>query len=877
MELEQKNRIIKRFLKEQSENPVEVELTDENLVVYADLDKLLDHIDFHNKGLFDLGTLETAPDQWREFCGIIKYASTFEKGGSPPLLREVDLKKAEEGIRYTLNAHEIIRLPKNDYYERPTNIPQDIDTQLDDLIVNSRTKLYALTQTFPEAIPFDASNSLHVTAQIQRLEGEIARAANSDSERENVEKRLNILLDLNKINELKRINIPQDNGSTLAYCILQENVGGVTEKISLISLERVKKQLNSLCERAEGLSIENYHAEREQYKLNTQAIIKLPKHGNIIEVQHEAMALNISRLMGLDTAAATTISHNGHPALFIPFEEIRLLNEFSLGKTFYAWLAGKTYTHYSTIKTLGEGIQADYFIEDFGKALGLLYLCSDTDAIGGNCQNKALRNAKSLFIFDQSLTDTDRFILDSRLCLIPGEFLRKHTRHGLGRNRTIIEDSSMYSKFESIMRLRSIGDKIIQYINHIAWQHHQQASRIKRQFKKPLSTEKQSQLTSELSDLMVLEKDAETLQARVLERLEAIDNLLPQTAGDIDSFGIRQALIFEKLLHNPILFSNDGRAFKYPWTHRQQNKIKTVEDLGNGLIQLTFSDKVSTVMLDFIKRRSGADSITNTSTKTITLSKGHFAALREDTLHPEHQLVLEPTTNYLDPVDLAVIKDAYSMGNRTYIMNTITTYCKKMKCDTTSTDEKLKCIIETEERLRELIITSHDRGFGMHVIKKFFFDAQQQLQKMIPPLKFPMRINDAFTAALKLDRVSEFNAVVLEAIKYDKINDQQFMSFLDECIVKASTATNYLLAQEKSQELSGIAKKVIHQLGTPSTSWSQFLAASIQKKGLNQAEPIVITKTIQEKEEDEWVIKSTPNSSILDMIQQEEQIGISCK
>lgn len=864
MELEQKNRIIKRFLKEKSGNSVAVELKDEDLASYADLDKLLDHIDLHKNGLFDLGTLETDPDQWRELCGIIKYASTFEKGSSPPLLKNVFFFQAEDGIRDTLNAHEIIRLPKDDYYERPTNIPQDIDTQLDDLIVNSRTKLYALTQTFPEAIVFDASNSLQVTAQIQRLQEEMARVANSDSERENVEKRLNILLDLNKINELKRINIPQDNGATLAYCILQENVGGVTEKISLISLEKVKKQLHCLCKRAEGLSVEAYHAEREHYKLSTQAIIKLPKHGNIKEVQHEAMALNISRLLGLDTAAATTISHNEHPGLFIPFEEIRLLSEFSLGKTFYAWLAGKTYTHYSTIKPLGEGIQADYFIEDFGRALGLLYLCSDTDAIGGNCQNKALRNAKSLFIFDQSLMDTDKFILDSRMCLIPGDFLRKHTRHGLGRNRTIIEDSSMYSKFESIMQLRSIGDKIIQYINHIAWQHHQQASRIKRQFKKPLSTEKQSQLTSELSDLMVLEKDAEALQTRVLERLEAIDNILPQTAGDIDSFGIRQALIFEKLLHNPILFSDDGRAFKYPWTHRQQNKIKKVEDLGNDLIQLTFSEKVSVAMLDFIKRRSGADSITNTSAKSVTLSKIHFAALREDTLHPEHQLVLNPTMNYLDPADLGVIKDAYNMGNRTYIMSTIASYSKKMKCDTASTDEKLKCIIETEERLRELIITAHDRGFGMHVFKKFFFDAQQQLQKMISPVKFPVRLNDAFTAALKLDRVSEFNAVVLEAIKHDKITDQQFTNFLDECILKASTATNYLQAQEKSQELSGIAKKVIHQLETLSTSWSQFLAPSMRPKRLNQTEPIVITETIQGKEEDEWVIKSSPNSSILD-------------
>ncbi|PWY54949.1 hypothetical protein DGG96_14190 [Legionella qingyii] len=864
MELEQKNRIIKRFLEEESENPVTVELQDLDLALYTDLDKLLDHIDLHNSGLFNLQTLETDQDQWREFCGVIKYSATFEKEGSPPLLKSVDLKKAEEGIRYTLNAHDIIRLPKDNYYERPTSIPQDVDSELDDLVVNSRAKLYTLIQTFPETKPFDASDSLQITALIQRYEEEIARLSDNNSEREKAEKKLNILVDLNKLNELKRIIIPQDNGADLCYCTLQENAGGVTEKISLISLDSVKRQLRHLCDRAEDLNIEDYNTEREHYKLSTQAIIKLPKHGDIKEVQHEAMALNISRLLELDTTAATTISHNGHPALFIPFEDIRLLSEFSLGKTFYAWLAGKTYTHYSTIKALGEGFQADCFINDFGNVLGLLYLCSDTDTIGGNCQNKALRQAKSLFIFDQSIMDTHKFILDSRLCLIPGEFLIKHTRHGLGRNRTIIEDSSMDSKFQSIVQLRSIGDKIIQYISHIAWQHHKQQIRIKRQFKKPLSIEKQSELTTYLSDLIVLEKDAETLRTKIMERLKSIDDMLPQTTENAGFLEIKQALIFEKLLHNPILFSDDGRPFKYPWTHRQQNKIKKIDELGDDIIQLTFSDKVSVAMLDFIKRRGGGDSITTTSAKTITLSKVHLAALREDLLHPEHQLVFEPSTNYLDPADLAIIKEAYNAGNRNYIMNTIRTYREKMN-SMSSTDEKLKCIIETEKQLKELIDTAYDKGFGMHVIKKFFFDAQQQLQKLMPPLKTSINLNAAFNAALKLDRVSEFNAVVLEAVKQDKITNQLFTGFLDECVLRAGIATNYTQAQHESRMLSSSAKKVILQLEALLMPWMRVLTTSLQQNELNYTESIDVTETKQEKKE----------PSTLDKIQ-EEQIRMSC-
>ncbi|VEB38291.1 hypothetical protein [Legionella cherrii] len=875
MELGQKNRIIKRFLKEKCENPIAMELQSIDLEYYSDLDKLLDHIDFHQNGLFDLETLETDPEQWREFCGIIKYSSTFEKGGSPPLLKSVDFKKAEEGIRYTQNAHEIIRLPKDNYYERPTYTPTEVDTELDDLIINSRTKLYSLTQTFPDATPFDASNFIQVTALIQRLQEEMERLPHNDPEKERIQERLNILSDLNNINELKRICIPQDNGSTLIYCTLQENIGGVTEKITLMSLDNVKKQLRHLCDSAPGLSIKDYQAGREQYKLRTEAIIKLPKHGAIQEVQHEAMALNVSRLMELDTATTTTISHNGHPALFIPFDEIQLLSGFSLGKTFYAWLLGKTYTHYSTIKSLGEGIQADCFIDDFGDAFGLLYLCSDTDAIGGNCQNKALRNAKSLFIFDQSLMDTHKFILDSRLCLIPGEFLKKHTRHGLGRNRTLIEDSSMHSKFESIMQLRAMDDKILQYVTHVIWQHQQQAARIKRQFKKPLSTEKQSQLTSELSDLMLLEKDAETLRTRLMERLEAIDDILPQSTGDIDLPMVRNALIFEKLIHNPILYSDDGRPFKNPWTYRQQNKLKKIDDLGNDLIQLTFSDKISSVMVDFIKRRGGGDSITITTPKTITLSKAQLIELREDILHPEHQLVLDPAINYLDPLDLAAIKEAYNAGNRTYMMHTVTSYREKMNHDKASVDEQLKCIVETEEQLKQFIISAHDRGFGMHVLKKFYFDAQQQLQRLIPPLKVPVQLNNAFAAALKLDRVSEFNAVVLQAIKQDKITDQQFISFLDECIQRANAATNYTQAQQESSELSSKAKEVMCRLEVFTIPFfSQLLTSScMQQDGLKQHDFIIETK--QEKEEEVWTVKSSPNSPSSDTAH-EEHIKMLC-
>ncbi|KTD09253.1 coiled-coil protein [Legionella gratiana] len=871
MELVQKNRIIKRFLTEKSENPIAVDLKDEDLEIYADLNVLLKHIELHHNGLFNFETLETDPNQWHELCGIIKYSATL-KPGSPPLLKRISLKKAEEGIRYTLNAHDIVALPNDDYYARSAKVLSEIEPELNDLIRNSRAKLYTLLQTVPEAITFDASSSSQITLQILQLQEEI-NLVDNNSKKEKIQKRVTILQDLKKINELKQISITQNNGSTLDYCMLEEDIGGVTEKIPLVSLKSVKKQLRNLCECSINLRIDDYYAAREQYKLCTEAIIKLPKRGDIREVQHEAMALNISRLLGLDTAITISITYNDHPALFILFSDIRLLSEFSSGKTFTSWLSGKTYTHYSTIKPIGEGIEADCFIDDFSNALGLFYICSDPDTLGGNCQNKALKGGKSLFIFDQSLMDTDKFILDSRLCLIPGEFLRKHTRHGIGRNRTIIEDSSFNSKFASIMRLKTLKDKLIQYANHVTWQHHQKITKIQRKLQKNQSHEKYTRLTTQLNNLIILEKDAEILKTKIQERIATIENLLPQTTGEINSIEIRQALIFEKLMHNPILFSDDGRPYKNPWTYRQFNTIKQIDDLRNGYIQLTFTDKISAAMVEFIKRRSKSDSIIINSVKTVLISKEQLMLLNENLLHPEHQLILDPSINYLDLMDLTVIKEAYNVGNRSHVINTINSYHTKMDCDTLSVDEKITLIAETENQLKAYLTTAYDKGFCKHVLKKFYFDVQQQLQKFIPTLEIPAQLNNAFIAALQLDRISEFNTVVMEAIKYDKTNDSQFICFLDNCIQRVNNTRNYIEAQQESRELSNTAEKTIHSLRTPKSF--TVLLASQQYSELNPVDPIIINRADLEK--GLYTVTKEPLMAVTNTeeINEQEQISLS--
>ncbi|KGP62729.1 hypothetical protein EP47_13650 [Legionella norrlandica] len=860
MDVEQKKRILKRYLKEKSTTPDHVNLTDEDLASYAALDNLLDYISLHNNELFDFSTLEADDKQWTKFTDILSYSTTFSRG-SPPTLTNTNEPKALYGLQYWRNAREIGALPRDNYYARAVTPIVDEDGELNELIIESRGKLYELTQAFPNATPFNPANIIQVNAQITSVKEQMSTLSEDNPQKAVLEKKLNILMDLNKINQLQRLSIPQDNGPPLSYCTLPDAAGGVTEKISLIRLGKVKEQLGHL-RAQDALTVDNYNENRGQYKLSTEGMLKLPKHGDIKEVQREAMALNISRLMRLDTTASTTVSYNGHPALFIPFDNISLLNEFSSGKTFKAGigLSGQTYTHYSTIKPVGEGVQCDRFIHDFGNALALLYVCCDTDAIGGYCKNKALRNDRSLYIFDQVVMDIDKFILDSRISLQPDQFIMKHTRHGQGRNRTLIEDSSLVTKYASLMQLKEVNRIIIQYCDHVSWLHHKRIQTINRSLQGVLTKEERVRLTEELKDVETLQKDAEKIKNKIQIRINKIDEVLPKTTGVISSDEVRQALILEKLLHNPALFSDDGRPYKNPWTTRQNNTVQTINDLRNGNVQITFKANVPIEIIDFIKRHDGGDSITVASPKVITISKAHLNGLREDMLHPEHSLNLSPDTNYLAAEDLNIIQMAYSKEYRARILDIITEYRTIMNNEDTNTPDKLECLSQTEDTLKALIETAKDKGLGMHILKKFYFDAQQQLQKLITPEHLPHNINQAFAAALKLDKVSKFNEVVREAIAYNKVTDPQFTSFLAYCIQREALTTNYREAQRESEALSLEAQRVINHLKNPVVPLIIQLGGQHSEDRLVEVDPIINLENDLRLEHE--VLNSVPISSV---------------
>lgn len=723
---------------------------------------LLDYIAQNAPSLFHFPNIDTKPKQWKKLVEIIDSSINFTSTTAPDDFK-VNTKELIAKIVFYQNEQLIASLPQDTYYERITK-PVEFSEEFNALMTSSRSKLRQLIRTAPETL------------------------------------KQQLITDLSVLEQLTLLNIPQENQPDAIYCTLAIPTEGVTEKIALAEYRKVKSQLHQLCN-AEQLTAAAYDNNREHYCLQMDAILKLPKYGQIQEVQHEALALNISRMLGLDTTRSTLVSHNERPALLIPFDSIQLLREFTSGKEFKPWL-GKAYTHYSTMKPIGEGVQANQFTDDFGALLGLIFLCSDPDTVGGNCQNKALRNGRSLYVFDQILMPDTHFALDSRLSLQPVQIVWKHTRHGLGRNRTLIEDSSMANKFASLLQLIQMGPLISQYLSQVAFTYHQRSQQVS--------------ASHELTHVLALKDDVLELKNVVEKRLTALRAIFPKTSGIIKTEDIGQAFLLEKLLHGGVLFSDDGRPFRQPWTENHSNPIQSIHELDNNRLEIRFTTEINLELLSMVQRQSGVVITLNPNKNALQLSRADLYKLGEDALYPEHSLELRTQHNYLLSNDFNVLKNAYAQRDITEVLTIITSYLHRMNSSIHSANEKIQMMSQTEQSIKSLISDASDKGFTLHTLKKFYFDQQQQLLKLIPSHLQP-KLNQAFSAAFKLDRISIFHTVVKEAVLRNKVESPLLREFLDATIVSA-TAKNLPEAQKQSTALRDQAELTLQQLSISALS-----------------------------------------------------------
>ncbi|MFC3907908.1 hypothetical protein ACFORL_02275 [Legionella dresdenensis] len=802
-------RILKRFLLEMSSDPG-ISISDEVLLTYQPLFKALDYVKNLAGDILNLQQLDNDVKQWHILRDILQSGCQFGEG-KPPVLKGINENNLQRRIDFWRRDKQLSHLPQCDYYQRTTE--STLSLSLDDLIKNSQKKLQSLIRSFvrPE-MNINVSNPSDIYRLISILESKFKKAQKENNPiAEDLRKRLTIAHDLKKLNELSVLNIPDEKNVNTKYCTLAESAGGVTEKISLIRLDKATEQLRNLCNSSFD-SIDDYLSNHYEYKLSTEAILKLPKHGDIREVQKEAVALNISRLLGLNTAHSTMLSHQGQPALFIPFDHIKLIKEFARGKVMTKLitmsLEHQTYEHYSTINPVGAGLQPNLFIDDFGNALGLSYATNDTDAIGGRKNNKGLINSRSLYIFDQVTQTSECLELDSRLSMQPCGLIMKHTRHGQGRNRTLIEDSSFCAKFDSLMNLIQQRKMLLQYIERTIHLHQARIKQLNVIMAQDLPAQEHKKFAQEHKQVSILLDDMKLIRRAVKDRIAKIHEILPAHSETISSIEIRQALILEKLLNNPVLYSDIGRPYRNPWTYRHNLKVSKIEHYNDDMVAISFDGKVPQPIKAFIERR-GSVLLAGRGSRQLLISRTDLASLTESLLHPEYVPKLQAGQNYLDRADLLVISEAYDKGHRDRIIERIDSYQKVMASPSVDIITKLEIMTATAEDIKNHIQTANNKGFGMHVLKKLQFDIQQQLRRMA---SFPDLVNDAFSAAVQLDRIEEFNNVLKQAVLKNKTGSPALTQFFKDCITNARFAANHCEAVAQSQLVAELAKETIAQL-----------------------------------------------------------------
>ncbi|MFA6302673.1 MAG: hypothetical protein WC627_06020 [Legionella sp.] len=657
-------------------------------------------------------------------------------------------------------------LAKMDYYHRDVQEDATAQAKLEPTMSQSRQIIYDLIPKDRFIGRFDPTVNGDIDFCIMGVQARLDKTP-EDAELKNT---LILLNELKKLNSIKCISIPHDDGSVLSYCELQVPTTGVTTKIALIKQENLLAQLTRL-NQTKNLTKENYLANA--YLLKMDAILKLPKHGDVVEVQREALALNLSRMLELRTTQSIFLRYNGEPALFIPFESIESLDQHTTGASNSNATINPVSLQIGDQKP--DGLQADTFISDFGNALGLLYLCNDPDAIGKNCQNKALIDSEDLYIFDQVVKPTtpvgDFFSIDSRLNM-QTSLTGATSRHTVGRNKSIIEDSNLPSKYSSLFQLHENKDRIFDYIGQVIAN---------------LTAEENTADNEQLKIISKLKEDAITLQTNIHDRIFAIKNFTRP--------GMLHILILEKLLNHPVLFTKDGRPYRNPWTESHLITPYAIRIQADSVI-IHFSGGVSKELCDFIKAQ-GIESLT-LSGNTITIDKEDLYQLKETMLYPEADVKLQ-AINYLDKTNLAITYKAYACvparffkNTASHIENIISEYHNQI-----AQGNVLGVIQTTEKKLHELLESTDNQGLVKHITKKFYFDAQIQLQKLMGN-NIPDKLNDAFTAAARLDRMSQFHEVVLKACSKNMIQSPQFSAFLDFCIEQARSATNSDKAQTAS-------------------------------------------------------------------------------
>lgn len=601
---------------------------------------------------------------------------------------------------------------------------------------------------------------------------------------------------------------PKGGEEPLYYCELPENVGGVTAKATLCGVSKVRDSLAVINSLDAGEIASDYLESREAFKLSVDGMLKLPKHGEVEEVQREAIALNLSKRLGHKTTENVMVSYQGKPALFVPFEQIELLKCMAEGEERRAFdKFWKTYFVASTIKPVGEGHFSDDVLSSFGCEQALFFLCGDPDFIGGYNQNKAIfynrdlhgeATSNRLFVFDQVVKPDETFVLGIDLNLVPTS---EKTRHVMGRNRTLINDSSYRDRVQGLFAAIDMAQFLI---DELQGQIDEQRALVD-------SPEARGQSFTKHTRTML--KDTDDLRKKLKRRCDVLRNivvshplapLIKEKRMTRDQF--KQALLVERLLNRPRLFDQYGKPYKYPNTTVGDISVIGFSEVGSddsAVVKLSLSsphDRAQVAaFVDRLRGVLGAEAAHDGN--PLVISKQAFAQLTDTASHPEMQTVLVDRYDYLDGPKFHDLMQTYpDIGNTAKLHQVITDYQRR---STVPSVDFVGVARDARQDLDQLLRGGGDKGLACHVRRLYTYDLQQRLvniSRASPDEDFTENLKQVFSRMMKLDRVDVLQDTLLLAIEKGQLVSPEVKECVAELAVLAD-CTTYAAAQTKSEEV----------------------------------------------------------------------------
>ncbi|KTD56348.1 coiled-coil protein [Legionella santicrucis] len=870
-------------------------------------------IEYINTNLFSIDKLTHEDSEYKDFVRLVGQAVDFNDDIPPNIIGydgdaledEVELLKFKSLTNYT---NRVTKSP-----------PLSEDVALSTLKDNALKVLSNVVKTvLPNADILSTPKKLKEA--IDWFEKKHEEEKNSD-EKAKFKSILSLLKNIDKISKLEVIDIPNEQGKPSRFCTMAESAGGVTEKISVTPREEVTAKLQKIVENGGNFILNTqeggnfikgskfpYDAFKEYTsacELKTKGILKLPKHGKTIEVQREAIALNIARILGFETTKSTMVNHNGKAALYVPFDNIQLMKEFAQGETQRVIVPsgitkirtiGDPYLHHSTITPVGNGLHCDTTLNDFGDKAAFSFLCNDTDFVGAYNQNKAIIRGKDLYIFDQVIMSSDKMDFDTRLSMIPTG-VKRHSRHNQGRNRSLIEDSSFDAKFDGVIHLLNNQERINAMMDNIIETHDSNLKSTQQEINslnqiEPLGRKQKERLTfltEQQGELLKLKKDAETIKGTINNRFDTMFknfpsmNKAPMTPALFlkHKDEIKPALELEKLVNNPVLFSDDGRPYRHPWTTRNSIRITAIEESGENM-RLTFSEFKRERIINILRSAGVNLDLCKKNGNTLIIPKEELKIINENSIYPERAPFIADSKkkDYLDMNSIKLMSAGYSGNNFNFAKKLIGHYQAHILLNKEKPARQVEVMYDTLHAIKG------NPGFAKHLELKLQLDIQQKLRPIIlklitvEELQVGMKgkLAQAYEAAVKLDRLNDLNHVLMRFVKNPvNTNQKALIEYLDNCIKYGASATDYNTAKveslallKESHQAYGSMPKRAHnpmlKLGAPvlKQDWEDVDVLTLQEQQLEEQRKDVLSFSDSVVKSQESV-KSLPKNNVVEI------------